>query len=200
MIFFGHSSFRLIIPSIVRGAILAKSWREFFYSAFPRSHWWRTRTRCWTRPSGSSWSTWWPWRCSRPRCPGSQVSDSYLVIGYCKDTIPKMRNKYSQKRNRTASVPISTFMCLWVIYRIFPQSVCLCCCRKICGPILGILIYKSQTHERGNWDWGRAIPFLGIHQRYLRCSAVNWRHVLRIQNSLNRIRILDRVPIQKVST
>ncbi len=24
-------------------------------------------------------------------------------------------------------------------------------------------INRSQTHECGNWDWGRAIPFLGIH-------------------------------------
>jgi hypothetical protein len=34
---------------------------------------------------------------------------------------------------------------------IFPRSVCLFCCMKICGPNLGI--YKrSQTHECENWD------------------------------------------------
>jgi hypothetical protein len=35
---------------------------------------------------------------------------------------------------------ISTFMCLWAIYLL---SVCLFCCRKICGQILGI--YKLLT-------------------------------------------------------
>ncbi len=36
-----------------------------------------------------------------------------------------------------ASVPMSTFLCLWAIY-IFPRSVCLFCGWKICWPILGI--------------------------------------------------------------
>ncbi len=48
----------------------------------------------------------------------------YFIVTHCKDAIPKIRNKYSQKRN------IPTFMCLWAIY-IFPWSVCLFCCRKI---------------------------------------------------------------------
>ncbi len=81
----------------------------------------------------------------------------------CKDTIPKIRNKYFQKRNCAASVPILTFMFRWSIY-IFPRSVCLFCCRKIGGPIVGI--YRSlQTQKCGNWDWGRAIPFLGYTNR-----------------------------------
>jgi hypothetical protein len=95
---------------------------------------------------------------------------------HCKDTIPKIRNKYSQKRKCAASVPISTFMCLWAIY-IFPQSVCLFCCRKL-RKLLYVDQYweylngsQAQTHECGNRDWGRAISFLGIHKRDFRCSA-----------------------------
>jgi len=64
-----------------------------------------------------------------------------------KDTIQKIRNKYSQKRNCRASVPMSTFICLWAIY-IFPRLVCLFCGRKICRSILGI--YKSLTDT---WMW-----------------------------------------------
>ncbi len=71
---------------------------------------------------------------------------------HCKDTIPKIRNKYSQKRNFAASFPISTFMCMWVIY-IFPRSVCLFCYRKICLPILRI--YKSFTDS---WMWKIGTP------------------------------------------
>ncbi len=85
--------------------------------------------------------------------------------------MPKIRNKYSQKRNCAATAPISTFMCLCAIY-IFPRSICLFCCRKICGPILGI--YKSLT-DTWMWKLGlrcRAIPRKGIHKWDFRCSAL----------------------------
>ncbi len=38
------------------------------------------------------------------------------------------------------------------------------------GPILGIYINGSQTHECGNWDWSRAITRKGIHKWDFRCS------------------------------
>jgi hypothetical protein len=32
-------------------------------------------------------------------------------------------------------------------------------------------INRSQTHECGNWGWGRAIPIKGIHKWDFRCSV-----------------------------
>jgi len=76
---------------------------------------------------------------------------------------------YFQNRITMFCLPISTLIYLWEIY-IFLGSVCLFCCSQVCGQILGI--YKrSQTHECGNWDWGRAIPRKGIHKWNFRCSA-----------------------------
>jgi hypothetical protein len=93
-----------------------------------------------------------------------------FALPHCKDKIPKFRNKYSQKRNIGVSVPISTFMRLWVIY-IFPRSACLFCWRKYVD-LSWDYINRSQTHECGNWGWGRAIPRKGIHKWDFRCSAV----------------------------
>ncbi len=95
-----------------------------------------------------------------------------ITVLHCKNKIPKFRNKYSQKRNVGVSVPISTFMRLSVIY-IFPQSVCLLCWRKYVDRSWDYTVYVncSQTHECGNWGWGRAIPRQGIHKWDFRCSV-----------------------------
>ncbi len=88
----------------------------------------------------------------------------------CKNQYRIFETNFTRKRNCAATVPISTFMCLWGTY-VFPQWICLFFCNNMwsCWPILGY-INRSQTHECGNWDWGRAIPFLGIHKWYFRCS------------------------------
>ncbi len=73
------------------------------------------------------------------------------------EPIPQIGNTCSHKKNSGATVPISTFMCLWVIY-VFPRSICLFCCR-IYVDRSWEYINRSQTHECGFcWDWGRAIP------------------------------------------
>ncbi len=106
------------------------------------------------------------WAPSQPLLSPSQVPSLH-----CKEPIPKIGKKYSQKSNCAATVPISTFMYLWSIY-IFPWSICLLCCRKYVDRSWEN-INRSQTHECGNWDWGRAIPRKGIHKWDFRCS-VGW--------------------------
>jgi hypothetical protein len=97
-----------------------------------------------------------------------QLNNGQRYCTHCKERIQKIWNKFSQKRNCAAKVPIST-LCLWAIY-IFPHSICLFCCRKYVGRSLEY-INRSQTHECGNWDWGRAIPRKGTHKWDFRCIA-----------------------------
>jgi hypothetical protein len=56
---------------------------------------------------------------------------------HCIDTKPKIRNKCSQKRNCATTVQFLYSGFCEPIY-IFPQSVCLFCCKKIGGLIVGI--------------------------------------------------------------
>ena len=108
----------------------------------------------------------------------------------CKDKMTKIWNKYSQKMNIGASVPISTFMCLWANY-IFPQWVCLFCRRKYVDRFWEY-INRSQTHECGNWGWGRTISRKGIYKRNCRCSVggkgqKKFRLLILFQVQLNHI-------------
>jgi hypothetical protein len=116
-----------------------------------------------------------------------QIFGFYLL--HCKDKMPKIWNKYSQKRIIGVSVPISTFMCLWAHY-IYPRWVCLFCWRKYVDRSWEY-INRSQTHECGNWGWGRAIPRKGINKRNCRCSVwwESWQPLDegRVRNPLSSV-------------
>ncbi len=98
-----------------------------------------------------------------------RATDVWGMVPHCKNKMLKIWNKYSQKRNIGVSVQISTFMCLWANY-ILPRWVCLFCGRKYVDRSWEY-INRSQTHESGNWGWGRAIARKGIYKRDCRCSA-----------------------------
>jgi hypothetical protein len=89
------------------------------------------------------------------RGPGSPPPSPFRTAK--KQYVLETGNKYSQKRNCTATVLISTFACLSAIC-IFPQSICVFCCKERCGPTLGIYKSITDTTMRKFWDRGRAIP------------------------------------------
>ncbi len=110
-------------------------------------------------------------------CESDSTSNN-SAESHCKETILKIRKKYSQKG---IARPQSQF----------PHS---CFCERICPhdrsaySAAGKYVKRSweyincsQTHECGNWDWGRAFPFLEKYKWDFRCSAQHIRDYSRKQ-------------------
>ncbi len=93
---------------------------------------------------------------------------------HCKDTIPKILNKYSQVRNCNATVQsqfLHSCFCERFIYSS-DRSAYSAAGKQVGRTWEYIHIDRSQTHEcGGNWDWGRTIPFLGTHKLKFLCSV-----------------------------
>ncbi len=81
---------------------------------------------------------------------------------------------------------------LWANY-IFPRWVCLFCWRKYVDWSWEY-INRSQTHECGNWGWGRAIPRKGIYERNCRCSVMD---KLKLNESLHSLKVYWRLHWRK---
>ncbi len=82
---------------------------------------------------------------------------------------PKIKLLFPKQNYNVRSTSSYTHISVREIY-IFPGSVCLFWCREYVDQSWKY-INRSQTHECGNYDWGRAIPRKGIHKWGFPCSA-----------------------------
>ncbi len=112
------------------------------------------------------------WGCATPFAPspsqtytGNKIT-VHTQYSYALCTAKFETNIPRKGRNCAASFHIHVSLTIY----IFPESVCLFCCRKYVNRSWED-INRSQTHECGNWDWGRAIPRKRIYKWYFRCSV-----------------------------
>jgi hypothetical protein len=92
------------------------------------------------------------------------MSGSYLCIPRNETVISKTESKYSVSQFR------HSYICERFIYF---QDQSACSAAGKCVDRSWEYINRSQAHECGNWDWGRAIPRKGIHKWDFPCSVAS---------------------------
>ncbi len=83
----------------------------------------------------------------------------------------RVQPRYFHNRIIMFCLPIPTSIYLWDIYiDIHDRSVYFAAAKYVDRS--WEYIYRSQTHECRNWEYGRAVPFPGIHRFNFWYSAV----------------------------
>ncbi len=101
--------------------------------------------------------------------PVSGISFTRLVTTLQRQNAENLKQIFPEKEYRGLSPNFNIHVSmseLYILTMVLPILL-----EEICRLILGI--NRSQTHECGNWDWGRAIPRKGIYKRNCRCSVGN---------------------------
>ena len=106
---------------------------------------------------------------------GSYFPHHHPTVHIAKTEYRRFETKIPGKRNCAASVPISTFMCLWAIYILYSHNRSAYSAAGKYVDRVWEYINRSPIHECWNWNWGRTIPFLGIYKRDFHCSARSYK-------------------------
>ncbi len=93
-----------------------------------------------------------------------------LCLSHCEDSIPRIQSKYSQKWNCAASVPVPTVIFLWAIYTFFTIYLPIQLQKNRWIDPWNLYIAPIYINCE-NWDWGRAVSFLGVHKSDFLCNA-----------------------------
>jgi hypothetical protein len=97
------------------------------------------------------------------------VYETEILAPHCKEPIPKIMNKYSQKRNCAAKVP-NFHIHVSVSDLYIPAMDLPILLQEIWGSIPWEYVNCSQTHECVNLDLGHTIPRKGKHKWDFPCN------------------------------